>query len=122
LLYHLAEKHFNRRVSLIAGVLMAFYGTFIFYDATFLPVTLNTFLALYLLLWISNLYQETKESKWFIPGVLLALASNTHQTVLIYILAIPVKISWIISNWPKINSVSIISLIWRKGQLTKPSG
>ena len=75
LLYFLAKRHFQGRVPQIAGCLMALYGPFIFYDATFLPATLSTFFVLCLLLSISKAVRGSKELLWLLPGGLLALAA-----------------------------------------------
>lgn len=90
LLYYIAKKYFNAGTSVLAGLLMACYGTFIFYDACFLPVTLNTFLILCFLLSVSGLQRDKRPLSWFVPGVFIALAANTHQIIFAAVPVIPV--------------------------------
>jgi 4-amino-4-deoxy-L-arabinose transferase-like glycosyltransferase len=107
LLYHLAKRHFEERVSHIAGGLMALYGPFIFYDATFLPVTLSTFFVLCLLLSISKVVHGSKDLLWLLPGGLLALAANTHQIILSYALAVPAMLC--VWRWDSTNGASVLA-------------
>jgi tetratricopeptide (TPR) repeat protein len=90
LLYYVAKKLFNTRTSFLAGLMMACYGTFIFYDACFLPVTLNTCMILCFLLGVSGLHQDKRSLPWFVPGVFMALAANAHQIILAVVPVIPV--------------------------------
>jgi tetratricopeptide (TPR) repeat protein len=107
MLYFLAKRHFEGRVSQIAGGLMALYGPFIFYDATFLPVTLSTFFVLCLLLSISKAVHGSKELLWLLPGGLLALAENTHQIILSYAFAAPAMLC--VWRWDNTNGSSVLA-------------
>jgi tetratricopeptide (TPR) repeat protein len=105
LLYFLANRHFEGRVPQITGGLMALYGPFIFYDATFLPVTLSTFFVLCLLLSISKAVHGSTKLLWLLPGGLFALAANTHQIILGYALAAPALLC--VWRWDSTNAPSV---------------
>jgi tetratricopeptide (TPR) repeat protein len=90
LLYFLGCRFFPSRTAAIAGFLMAFYGTFIIYDAMFVPVTLSTFFVL--TFFIAVTYTSVKQVPyvWAIPGALVAFATNTHQIVIAIVPVFPI--------------------------------
>jgi tetratricopeptide (TPR) repeat protein len=91
LLYLIAKKFFSP-VAVLASLIAALYGPFIFFEGELLaPVILVT---LYLLLVLTLLYavQNQKKVMWFLSGLVNGLAALTHG---IAIILIPFISGWI---------------------------
>ncbi len=91
-LYRLADGLFGEKTALVSGLIYAFYGTLVFYEAMFLiPV-----LFLFLLVWGMHRMVRHRDSrslkKWAITGLILGLAAISRPNVL---LVIPFLVFWI---------------------------
>jgi 4-amino-4-deoxy-L-arabinose transferase-like glycosyltransferase/Tfp pilus assembly protein PilF len=91
-LYRLADRLFGRTTALVAGLMYAFYGPFLFYETMFLiPVVF-----LFLLVWgMYRLvaYRESMSFKtWLATGLVFGLAAVSRPNVL---LVIPFLMLWL---------------------------
>ncbi len=84
----LLGKHlFNRRTGFIAGLIMAFYPLFIYFDGELLisvllvPLILLGFLSLY--------YSKRTDRHWWLAGLIFGLASIARPNVLAFVVVLP---------------------------------
>jgi Tfp pilus assembly protein PilF len=83
LVYLIARAVFSRRAGLIAALLCACYGLFIFYDYLLIYVTLSLSLNLLFLFWLLRLAPNPKNKNLFFLGLFLGLGAITQANMLI---------------------------------------
>jgi tetratricopeptide (TPR) repeat protein len=87
LIFRIAQKYFNDRAALFAGLIAAVYPVFIFYDATLLKENLMVF---FLLLFVL-LYDEKRPWKLALAGVCIGVNALMRPTIF---LALPFLIGY----------------------------
>ncbi|MBM3244797.1 MAG: hypothetical protein FJZ15_03295, partial [Candidatus Omnitrophica bacterium] len=87
LVYLIGRLMFNRAVGLIAGLLCAFYGLFIFYDALLTYTTLSIFLNLILFLLFFLVRGRPAKGNFFWLGLYSGICAITQGSVLIFSIA-----------------------------------
>ncbi len=83
LLFLLGRGLFNRRVGLVAGLLMAVYPLFIYFDGELLISVLLVFLIL--LGFFAFYFAWKKERYWFVPGLVFGLGAIARPNVLLFL-------------------------------------
>ena len=94
LVYFLGKKLFKQKVGLISGVVCAFYGVLIYFDAEFLSVVLTIFLNLILLFVIFNTLEKPKTWKWLISGIFFGICLQTSPNIILFLPLFCVYIYW----------------------------
>jgi len=106
LVYLTAERLFNRKTAVVAGLAYAFYGTLVFYETMFLIP------ALFLMLLVWGMYRVVRYSgsasiaTWFVTGLIFGLAVIAQPNIL---LAVPLLMIWKF-YWPPRGSSFIMRL------------
>ncbi|MDD5246352.1 MAG: glycosyltransferase family 39 protein [Candidatus Omnitrophica bacterium] len=91
-IFHIARAVFGRVSGIIALLLAAFYGVFIFYEGQVLNITLGLFLNLSFLLILLEAYNRKKNLIYFLAGLCLGLSAITRPTILIFL---PFLLLWL---------------------------
>ena len=76
---------FDPKTGLVAGVLAAFYGMFIFYSSLLLGVTLILFLNLLMLVCLVEGMRDPRWWKWILAGVCCGLSAGARGTVILFV-------------------------------------
>jgi len=84
LVYMIARRYFAEKVALVAGLICALYGIFIYFDATLSPISLTAFLSLCCLYWLSGIDAKSGLRTYLVAGIFLGLASINSQTVMLF--------------------------------------
>jgi Flp pilus assembly protein TadD/4-amino-4-deoxy-L-arabinose transferase-like glycosyltransferase len=87
----LGRAVFRPRVGLLAGLIMAGYGTLVFYDAELIRTTLVIFLSSASLLALLRAGRAPATHRWVAAGLLLGLAAITWETILLFV---PAALLW----------------------------
>jgi len=103
LVYFIARRIFNQKVGLIAGLLCALSGLFIFYDSLLLYTSLSLFLNSLLFLFILDVADKPGNNKLFWLGIFLGICVITQASIGLFgILAI----IWVLrrqgAGWPNL--------------------
>lgn len=93
LIYLLGVRVFGFGVGVIAGVISAFYGLFVFFDGELLRPTIVIFLNLLLLHLILLAGERKKNILWFASGLLLGLSAVAKPTILLFA---PFVLAWML--------------------------
>lgn len=89
LIYLLAKRFFDGPAGVLSGLVAAFYGPFVYYDASFALPTLEIFLTLVFMLGFSSSIEKPTVRKFFWTGAVLGLAAIERPTVLAYGALVP---------------------------------
>jgi 4-amino-4-deoxy-L-arabinose transferase-like glycosyltransferase len=84
LLYFLARRLFGHSIGLIAGLLAAFYGMFVFYSSLVLGATLILFLDVALLFFLVSGMQKPIWWKWCLAGLCLGFSAAARGNILLF--------------------------------------
>ena len=96
LVYLLGERLFNRPVGIVAGVLAAFYGTLIYFDAELLIPVVAVFLNLLMALLLLRAQSSSRPLRWFVAGGALGLSAVARPNILLFV---PVVCVWIAGHF-----------------------
>lgn len=94
MVFDLGSRLFRREVGLVAGLVAALYGPFLFFDGELLPATLATFLDLWGLRLLLSALDEPAPRRFLKAGAVLGLAALTVPTVLTFVGAAAVWVAW----------------------------
>ncbi len=92
-MYGLAKQLFDARVGLVAAVLTAFYGPFIFHQGTLLRDWIPPILEPFSVLLILRAQATGRAATWLSAGMVFGLALLTKEAVLLYF---PMVLLWIV--------------------------
>lgn len=84
-IYRLGSRLYDRKIGLIAGIIMAIYGPLIFYCGELLATTLHLFLAVLFLLSLDRLIDRPSRLGFLLSGALFALAALTRPNILLFL-------------------------------------
>lgn len=84
LTYLIAKIMFNRAVGVIAAVLFASYGMFIFYEGLLMYAGLSLFFNLLLFLFFLRLQASDRKVNFFLAGILLGVCTITQGNIIIF--------------------------------------
>ncbi len=93
ILFLVAGKIFGNRIAFIAGLLMAFYWAFVFYEKELREVALLVFFLPLLILWMIKLYEKPKIARFVFCGLLLGIVIITRPNFLLFL---PLAVGWLI--------------------------
>ncbi len=88
LTYLVASKIFDKKVGVLAGVLVAINFTLICYDCLMMPVGLNIFLSLSVIYFLLHREKMQKKREWFFLGIVIGLAALGDGKMLLFALGI----------------------------------
>ncbi len=88
LTYLVASKIFDKKVGVVAGVLVATNFTLICYDCLMMPVGLNIFLSLSIIYFFLHREQMKKKREWFFLGIIIGLSALGDGKMLLFSLGI----------------------------------
>ncbi len=87
LVYILGSRLFDRRTGFLAGLIMAFYPLFIYFDGELLipviliPLLLGGFLGLF--------FSQQRDRHWWLGGIFFGLAAIARPNVLAFVMVLP---------------------------------
>jgi len=84
LVYHLGRQMFGPVAGLLAGLLAAFYGMFIFFSSLILGATLIIFFNLLMLVMLVSGLQKPAWWKWVLAGVFFGLSAAARGNVVLF--------------------------------------
>ncbi len=93
--FDLGRRLFRVEIGLIAGLVAAFYGPLIYFDAEILPTSLAIFLDMAGLYLITRALQEPKPIRFLGAGVVFGLATLAVATILTFVAAAAAWIAWV---------------------------
>ncbi len=91
--FRLAGRIYNRKVALVAGLIIAFYGPLVHYSGQLLITTVFVFLVTLCLLLIDRLTENPTPLSFFIVGITFGLAALARPNILIFS---PFILLWIV--------------------------
>jgi hypothetical protein len=100
-MYFAASRFFDRRVGVVAAVLLALYPPALFFDAIIQKASLGLFLVCLTLLFVAQF--QTRPSQWRAAacGLSVAALSLTRENCLIFLIAIPVWMAFQFAENPR---------------------
>ena len=107
-IYLAAKEMFNKRVGLIAALLLTFWQVHIYFSKTLLVHTTAMLFALIFLFLIKKAENNPKSWLFFSAGVFLSLAIITRFT---YLVLLPIVLINIILFWKKYNLKRILAFV-----------
>jgi tetratricopeptide (TPR) repeat protein len=93
LLWALARELFDRRVALLAALMLACYGMMIFFEGTVMLVNLQVPLVLSILLVSVRALREPTTGRWVLCGLLVGFSTLARQNALLYV---PLILGWLL--------------------------
>ncbi|MBU2471857.1 MAG: glycosyltransferase family 39 protein, partial [Bacteroidetes bacterium] len=96
LIYLIAKKLFSPKAGYAAAFISAIYSVFIFYSASILIETLQTFFVSLLIFYLIKDADYKFEKHWLIIGILLSISALFRANILLFILFI---VPWLIYNF-----------------------
>lgn len=84
LVYHLGRRLFGAATGLVAGLLAAFYGMFVFYSGLILGATLIILLSLLMLVLLDSGLRKPAVWKWLAAGVCFGLSACGRGSVVLF--------------------------------------
>ncbi|MCP5104061.1 MAG: tetratricopeptide repeat protein, partial [bacterium] len=97
ILFLAARKIFGNEIAFIAGLLMAFYWAFVFYEKELREVALLVFLLPLLILWMIKLFEKPTIARFVFCGFLLGGIIITRPNFLLFL---PLAAGWLIVYIP----------------------
>jgi len=91
-LFKLTEQLINRRAALIAGLIYAFYGTLLYYEAMFLIPVLFLFFVIWGMYRLIVFRDSPRIATWLLTGLVFGLAAISRPNIL---LVMPALAIWI---------------------------
>ncbi|OGM76305.1 hypothetical protein A2210_02040 [Candidatus Woesebacteria bacterium RIFOXYA1_FULL_40_18] len=85
IVFLLTKRIFDRRTGLIAGLITALYGPFVFYDFLLLKTSLEVFLLTLFILFFIDTVNSTKKWRFIISGILLGTIVLVKGNSLIFL-------------------------------------
>ena len=110
LVYFIGKRIFNETVGLIAGIMMALYRIFFFFEGLLLPDSILPFLCLLTILAVIIACETMNYKRWVIAGACLGLCAITRPNMLLFF---PFTVLWVLlkthASWRKtlLSSVSL---------------
>ena len=98
MIFHLGYRMFDPKTGLLAGVLAAFYGMFIFYSSLLLGVTLILFLNLLMLVCLVEGVRDPRWWKWTLAGICCGLSAGARGTVILFVPFVLLAL-WLYPGW-----------------------
>ncbi|MGQ9708367.1 MAG: tetratricopeptide repeat protein [bacterium] len=96
LVYLLGRRLFDQHLGIIAGLVMAVYPLFIYFDGELLIPVLLVFLLL--VGFICLFYSAQKDRRWWLAGIFFGLAAIARPNILVFVFVLPV---WFILKFKK---------------------
>lgn len=93
ILFLLARKIFGDKIAFTAGLLMAFYWAFVFYEKELREVSLLVLFLPLLILWLIKLYEKPAVGKFVLCGFLMGVIIITRPNFLLFV---PFAVGWLI--------------------------
>ncbi len=94
LIYFIGKKLFNKWVGLIAFVIAAYYGMFVFFEGILMPEFLILFFNSWVFLFLLKAKEKPIPRYWVLSGIFLGLSGITRPNVLLFV---PFVLFWIYS-------------------------
>ncbi len=91
-LYKLTDRLIGGRAAIIAGVIYAFYGTLMYYEAMFLIPVLFLFFTVWGMYRLIACADSHRAGTWLLTGVVFGLAAISRPNIL---LVVPVLLLWV---------------------------
>lgn len=85
LVYSVAKRLFNRKVAMVASLIVATYGMFIYFEGELLLDSFLVFFDLLLILFLLRTKDSPKLSRWFACGLILGFSAITRPNILFFI-------------------------------------
>lgn len=85
LVYFVAKRLFNRTVAIVASLLAATYGMFIYFEDELVLDSFLVFFDLLLILFLLKTKDSPKLSRWFACGIILGFSAITRPNILFFI-------------------------------------
>ena len=85
IVYKLGQKIFNRDIGLIAGIITALYGPFVFYEFLILKTSFEVFMLALLLLLLLSVFEKASAQKVLALGIVLGLTIILKGNALIFL-------------------------------------
>jgi tetratricopeptide (TPR) repeat protein len=85
LVYSVAKRLFNRKVAMVASLIAATYGMFIYFEDELLLDSFLVFFDLLLILFLLRAKNNPKFLNWFVCGIILGFSSITRPNILFFI-------------------------------------
>ncbi len=92
LVFKTGEKLFDRNTGILAGIIYAFYGTLIYYEAAFLIPVLFLLLVVWAMYRVIAFRDSLSVRTWLVTGLIFGLAAISRPNVL---LTIPFLMVWL---------------------------
>jgi tetratricopeptide (TPR) repeat protein len=93
LIYFLARKLFNRKAAILSAILSSIYGVLIYFEDELLLDFLLVFFGVLLLLLLYRAEEKSKNSQFFVAGLVASFFAITRPNILIFI---PLVFFWIL--------------------------
>jgi tetratricopeptide (TPR) repeat protein len=87
----IVRQFFEERIAVVAGIIAALHGLFVFLDSELLPSTVVTFLLLASIHTLATADKSSRLRRFFVAGALVGLASLAQPMILV---AIPLLLVW----------------------------
>jgi len=107
LIFLIARHLMNKKIAIIAGLISAFYGVFVYFDTELLIPVLIIFLNLLLVYILLKNTIKQKWSLWFLSGIILGFSAIARPNILIFI---PGVLIWFFVNRDKLHINTAIPL------------
>jgi 4-amino-4-deoxy-L-arabinose transferase-like glycosyltransferase len=104
LIYLISKRLFNRSVGIIAALISAFYGVFIYFEGELLITSLVIFINLLLFYVLLRGIKKPSRLIWVLAGILFGLSAIARPTILIFLLGI---LAWLVIEKRKIQLKAI---------------
>lgn len=98
LIYYLARRLFGRKVAVVAGLIAATYGIFLYFEGELLLDSLLVFFDLLLILLLLWAREVPKLSRWFVCGLVLGVSAITRPNILFFIPFVWLWMYWVFKN------------------------
>ncbi len=93
LAYRLGLRLYDKRIALLAGMIVTLYGPLIHYCGQLLPASLTVFLVILFLIQFDRLLDQPANWKFLLAGLLLGLSALSQPKILIFL---PFSLIWMV--------------------------